>query len=82
MKGKLTPVVRSREFKDEETPLVPTYRPGVWPLPLSCCIRVTLFPLTFQMHLVNLIPGPLPFIESGLWLRQALEPRHCLFLWR
>ena len=31
------------------------------------------------MHVSNLIPGPLPFIESGLWLRQALEPRHRLF---
>jgi hypothetical protein len=31
------------------------------------------------MHRGNLIPGPLPFVEPGLWLRQAQEPRHRLF---
>jgi hypothetical protein len=33
------------------------------------------------MHAGNLIPGPLPFVEPGLWLRQAhwQEPRHRLF---
>ncbi len=31
------------------------------------------------MHVGNLIPGQLPFVEQGLWLRQAQEPRHRLF---
>ncbi len=37
--------------------------------------QVRFVPLTFQMHVGNLIPGPLPFVEP----RQAQEPRHSLF---
>ena len=43
---------------DEETLFVPTYRPGVGPLPSECCVSVERLTLTFQMPVFNLIPGP------------------------
>ncbi len=57
MEGRLTPVIRPGELEDEKNPLVPTYRPGVQALPLSCWVSVGLLFLT--SHLVR-------------WLRQAL----------
>jgi hypothetical protein len=69
--GQPTPVVLPRELQDEETPFVPTLRPSVCPLPLSCCISVSLCNLAFQMHVSHLFPGQLAVPFPSLWL-----PRH------
>jgi len=63
MEGERAPVVRARKFKDEKNALVPTYRPGVRSLPLSCRGGVSLLTLTFQMDVGYLIPGPLPVVD-------------------
>jgi hypothetical protein len=79
LKGESKPVVWPRELQDEQTHLVPTYRPSVGPLPLGCSIDVRLHILTFQMYFDYLVPGPLPVIYPFCWLRQALMTRHSLF---
>ncbi len=88
MEGELAPAsVVSQlnlELEDEKTSLVPrlpTYRPGV----RTYHISVGLLLLTFQKHVSDLVSGPLPCINLGFWLCQALDGPGALplsALWR
>ncbi len=67
LKSERTPVIWPLELQDEETLLVPTYRQSVGPLPLGCCIDISVLILTFQMCVGHLVPGPLPVIYPFRW---------------
>jgi hypothetical protein len=46
LEGESTQVIWPRELQDEEVQFVPTYRPGVGPLPSECCVSIDCFTLT------------------------------------